>query len=1011
MPLVDRVVVLLRVLARRYPENFIMPKIWAKYRTNLKLYLQSDTPETDNIYDMVNDRNLKLLSLLSPTETTSSRRLIELLDKTLSRPFSSSLSKEIWSLSNDSLMLVQTVLGWSVSLYRPGVTKVYVGARLLRNWTRFGIDINDAVITFVGSKSCLKGCSKDALYHIVSELSRSGHFSLPLYIQWLIARGGIRSETDLRRGGSCASRLLVELSVHDCSENSKRLRKTMLSRAGFSVDVESQELELEIANMSGLLPGMFGSGQTQLVPRSIPDAIYNSSRIAILSRANKSELGLWAREIVSRYSTLPEDSQDAWKGEDKPYTKCSIAPEEFNIVRTMLEDCDDLSILADVLKMVTNCSQVQVLASAAETLNRHLNAFAAIGAMVDLFEALLNRLQTLSINESKDSVVFLASMVDLAARMPDTEAIARELNQELARWNRKTAADACSPVSDQMAEALHSSEVNFSDEVEKILASGTSMDKVTLDRLFEEIMIRLESSWSKPSNQQQCYCSLLSRLRNFDTQHFDRLISSWFQKLITIPQRPALSSAVEPLICLDCISFGAIIAKSASVLKGSAESATPTVALEILVLLFGSTLDEVGVMSIGEKYKLSVKRANLQYDFPNECICILRLVIEILAPTSGSPKEKMFSILKQLPAHDFLQCLVLADPGLVNRDLILPLSTHEHTEVRIVLGQVLDDLLGISTETKGDLPAAGQIEHTLQLADDLTLPFCQLKLQLIFTNAPGVLQSDSGDTFSCLDVFENAIDSAVAADNRALMSLVTVLDTQIAQHLCQRAERLFLHYVPSTKSAQSPTPEIEIDLALASRQLAVIEATAYSLRPGRSTQFVTQVVEKVNEIGMTLLHSEQPQRITLLQRGLFIMLRFIKIQSVVMDSSKSGSEMRSRILLSLSAILLEGHKYSGDTGHDSFLAKVFDVAILLVDDLPDEARLQCLRLLKEKASNVIIRYLFGYSAPSTGHLQLYQKGKLVPYPLKRWEILSEPTPNVGENDTSISLTLFQARKI
>ena len=37
--------------------------------------------------------------------------------------------------------------------------------------------------------------------------------------------------------------------------------------------------------------------------------------------------------------------------------------------------------------------------------------------------------------------------------------------------------------------------------------------------------------------------------------------------------------------------------------------------------------------------------------------------------------------------------------------------------------------------------------------------------------------------------------------------------------------------------------------------------------------------------------------------------------------------------------------------------------------------------------------------------------KLSPFLFRRWEILSEPTPNVGENDTSLSLTLFDARKI
>ena len=36
--------------------------------------------------------------------------------------------------------------------------------------------------------------------------------------------------------------------------------------------------------------------------------------------------------------------------------------------------------------------------------------------------------------------------------------------------------------------------------------------------------------------------------------------------------------------------------------------------------------------------------------------------------------------------------------------------------------------------------------------------------------------------------------------------------------------------------------------------------------------------------------------------------------------------------------------------------------------------------------------------------------KLSPFNFRRWEILKGPTPNVGENDTSLSLMLFEAIK-
>jgi hypothetical protein len=56
-------------------------------------------------------------------------------------------------------------------------------------------------------------------------------------------------------------------------------------------------------------------------------------------------------------------------------------------------------------------------------------------------------------------------------------------------------------------------------------------------------------------------------------------------------------------------------------------------------------------------------------------------------------------------------------------------------------------------------------------------------------------------------------------------------------------------------------------------------------------------------------------------------------------------------------------------------------------------------------------FLFGYKEEDGEKLQVFQKGKLWPYSLRNWELLEEPTPNIGVNDTAVSLGLFQARKV
>ena len=123
-----------------------------------------------------------------------------------------------------------------------------------------------------------------------------------------------------------------------------------------------------------------------------------------------------------------------------------------------------------------------------------------------------------------------------------------------------------------------------------------------------------------------------------------------------------------------------------------------------------------------------------------------------------------------------------------------------------------------------------------------------------------------------------------------------------------------------------------------------------------------------------------------------------------------------------------------------------DIAVVLADGLPDDLRAQCAKAIMflpgstasaGTTSDPRLYYLFSvaqptpadslrlahrdraampYSAAARGMGAMYGLGpgsqeRLTPFVLRRWEILSEPTPNVGENDTSLSLGLFEAFKV
>jgi mediator of RNA polymerase II transcription subunit 12, fungi type len=1000
---------LLDNLMATHLENFISPKIWSKYKATLRLYLSQSTN-----FDDIDQRNSRLSPPGVNINQSPRQGLIQLLDKSLTEPFSNDLFHNCWYLISDRSALIQTVLEWSSSSYRPGLTKVYVASRLLRIWSNFGVDVNDEALKFAGSGINYSHFCKSSFYHLVSELTRSGHFSISRYLQWLIARGGVREPSDLMEDGPCTTRLLAELPTNDLPESINQLRRTMLNRASFSPDREVQQMKDQIVIIENYLSNMTAHTDLGTVMDLLTSSNVDNNRQK-LSRAIKSEIGLWLRMYVNLHTVkhrLP--LINGWKGENEDRVKSAITSSEFVLVRRFLEDVEDLSILADVLKMVASSDDIQVLASAVDTLNFHTETFGAIGALKELFDKLLARLSVLRESRDTDCTPLLASLADLAARLPGSEVVALQLSQELAQISRKTAADVCSPVSDHMAEVLQSSESGFSDEIEKILASGTFMDQLTLERLFEMIILQLEASWSKSGAQQRSCNLLLGQLRSFNPKQFDILMTSWLRKLLRSSKRPTMSHVLGPLIALSCLGFKEALNSSIVILESNTVTSNPSiasdVAIEILALLVGSSQEQN--MLPDDFYRLGIKRLQAQKDFPTESISIIRRAIELSVSTVDNQRGSLATLCHSERMRHFLQHLIIVNLEAVVEGFIMPLAKSPcpgvYEQLSALINYLLNHAPGITASYFiQDRSLGSRIEDAFQRADDLTLPFCQLELQYIFAAEATNYSNDEKYGTGCFEAFERAIDSAVTNNNKVWTSIIPMLNIQIARHLCQRAERLFLQLVPSIKP-EDPSVFIPTESdGLAKRLLFIVNATRYSVQANRSLHLASQVVEKVNDLWQIISPWTELSK-AIVMKWLPVMLDFIILHVNMFDSTKSGSDLRSRLLLLLSTLLLELRAHNDISS--TLIQQIFDVMLLLSDDLSEDSRAHCVRSLKDKSLDGTVRYVFGFSAPMDW-LQLSQKGKLVPHPLRRWEILSEPTPNVGENDTSLSLTLFKARKL
>ncbi|RFU33508.1 hypothetical protein B7463_g2804, partial [Scytalidium lignicola] len=1043
-PLTDRLKAMLQDLIMLHPDSFVSSKIWIKYSSLIMSSFSSDDPQLISRVTSIDARNRRFPALIVKKEATTRQQVIQVLDQALSQPIGSEFPKQLWEMDESKDMLLQTVIQWSTSCHRSGSTKVFLSTRILRSWSRFGVSVTDAMLDFLDTKACQTGRCRLALYHLVSELTRSGHFSAPKYMQWLIARGGVYAADDVAKDGPCTTRLLAELPAHELSDGMASLRQTLLSRAGFSVEDEEQHTRALMSSINQSLPGMQADVAGGLEIGEFPMYEGDNDRLANAGRTIKSEIGLWLRQKVRLQMIQPTiPPLDDWDASIMKGGTSAITASEFHAVRHYFEEMDDYSMLADTLKIVSSSNDINVLASCVDTLNLHVETFAAIGALKGLFDLFLTRLRP--VMEAQDMVprVLLVALMDLAARIPDHQALAKQLSQDLLRSDRKTAADACSPVSDHMVGVLQTAEADFTTEFDKILTSGNSMDQATLERLFQRIILRLEDSWGKSSKQVIGCGQFLIKLRTFDAENFDILMAAWVYRFKQLTNRPTMMEVFGPLISFGCLSLKTAIAEG--VPKPKSGDSRPNemdirIVKEALDLLISPLILPEDMKM--DCYRFRIKQKQFQKDYPLETLSVFRAAASQLGlPTSSQAPDDIAAIgylISSVEVYELFQRLALIDVDSTCKALVSPISKSDGIQGSKIIDSIIDKLL--IPERRVDEAEHISIKHVLESANDLTLPFCRLKLAAMFG---AVDENSNSDTTrnERLDVLDESIASAVASGDTTWVCIVPLLGVPIARHLRQRAEAQFFSLFQSLRSApRDDEANINNRVTLGENMLRVIDAAAYSIPAAGSantsvagSDLSSDTVKVLNKIWLLSSSGMPEMKTTALNRWLPLILSFISIHTASFNQSKRGLEQRAKAIFALATIFLELqalHTHTEETV--IIMERTYDLAMHLVDDLPDDIRQVCIRGMRETINKPQISYLLSYATNPTDWLvwrrkvkqgmtsdptsgtkastanSMTTKEKLVPFPLRRWEMLSDPTPNMAENDTSLTLTLFGA---
>lgn len=974
---------------------------------------------------------------------------MRLLDSTLTGPAEPNFAVNCWASLDDKTRIVKTVIEWATSSHRPGVSKIYTAANLLREWSTQRINPTSSILELLDGIPTTDTVRKQLLYHLVAELCRSGHFSLPQYIQWLIARGSCRDSADIDPvSGPCASRLLVELPMYCFSEEGNQNRANLLRRAGnYDVMEEAQD----IATAKRYLREAIGlpvldDDDANRVHKPIPlrkllNKIKNSSM------ALKCDVGAELRTDISNMHNSTMDPM--------------LSLNMFISLRSVFEATTDFAMLADVLKACTRSSSIDVLAACADTVNVHLTTFLALNQAEELFDGLLTRLKVFARDQGVNVRPFLASLALLAAKLPDKDAVVGNLQQELAHSDKNSAIDACSPVSDNMVGQSADGEV--SEQIDRLLASGTSVDVPTMNRLFRNIFPRLESGWAKVDDSRRVFASLLSRLRVFDAQHFDKLMADWVSHIRLLPERQPLHELFPLLLSLGCLTVSTMLqTASPAQLQGTdATKGSASYLQEVLQLMTGK-LPKDTPLTPDELYRFQ----SIQTSGAVEHSKLFLQVIRNTLMEYSALRSQDASIARPLDENAnmnnllaVLRLLVIVDAGTVSEALkISDMPSDASAFIRQIVGRLLNP--------QGDANVPPSFDQILSQANELTMPFCQLTLNMELSF--GQLTETDGDQGkqSQFDIFARAMDSAIDAKNIMWTSMLPCLNEDITQHLKSQAYYRFFDLVPSSKSEDFTTALLNQDrIQLATNLLGVIEAIISGQPSSKSGQLTSAIVDKLADVWETLASpdtdTEAPSTHTLLKSWLPVLLRFISFHGGVPEltavttipgtgpgirpSLNINLEARARTILLLCGIIFELEaRYTESSG--SLVQQIFDIALLLVDALPDDLRTHCAKAIiaapmptpsKSATSDRRMYYLFSvqpatladnlmlahrdkaslpHSAAARGLGAMYGIGpttqeRFTPFILRRWEVLSEPTPNVGENDTSLSLGLFEAIKI
>ncbi|PNS19658.1 Mediator of RNA polymerase II transcription subunit 12 [Sphaceloma murrayae] len=409
-------------------------------------------------------------------------------------------------------VLISALVDWASSVYRTGNARIYLIIRILRQLAMDGSLLEQPILSCLATTSLTTRAS-DVFNKIVSELVQSGHFNFGKYLQWLISSGSLLTSS------SPHVSLLFDVDPFQLSSQTLSLRRAILSRLHPAADPSTE------------FPSI----------RSKFDAVLDSQQ----------DMGalVEALDQIKGSSDSIRKAFSHWIPRRLKVGSPALLSDVFLVLRTIVEGVANYGSLYQLLCTAIPGANMQDAANYAATVERHKDTFSAMGVVRELV-MLLHRVHARLRLTNQLNKFFILSLLNLSSVLSRETSV---LKQDLALCEQQYAAAVCSPASDSMI-STQSGHIGCDEDIDRILASGNMMDEQLLARLFSAIVERTvkwtvsgTTSLSKP-------CRWFASLRMFDTSTFDRHMNNLLGKLVAnagTDQVRAILIALTTSGCLD----------------------------------------------------------------------------------------------------------------------------------------------------------------------------------------------------------------------------------------------------------------------------------------------------------------------------------------------------------------------------------------------------------------------------------------------------------------------------